>query len=312
MTHQRPFRFCAGMFTGTGSADVSERARQIEAMGYSTIWVPDHFGDQLAPAPMQVAIALATSTLRVGATVYANDYRHPAVLAKETASIDVISDGRVEVGIGAGWMRAEYERFGFPFDPAGTRVERMQEGLAILRGLWSDGPFSFSGCHYTVTEAEGWPKPVQRPHPPVYIGASGPRMLRYAAREANIIGILAQATPEGFHDTRRDTEALVEQKVGWVRDAAGDRFDQIELNMLFWEVHITDDPVTVAEEITRRRIFPTTIEQILGSPYYLIGTEACITERLYELRERFGFSYFSVFPPDADTLAPFVSDLAGR
>lgn len=311
MTHQRPFRFGAGLFTAEGATAFSDRVKQIEAMGYSTALIPDHFGNQLAPGPMQTAAALATTTLRVGVTVYANDYRHPAVLAKETASIDVLSDGRVEVGIGAGWTRAEYEAIGLPFDSAGTRVERMQEGLAILRGLWSDGPFSFSGNFYTVTEVEGWPKPVQQPHPPIYIGAGGPRMLRYAAHEADIIGILARALPEGRLDTSHDTEALVADKVNLVRKAAGERFAELELNMLFWEVRVTDDPAAAAEDIARTRSVATTPEQICASPYYLLGTEEHIAERLHELRERFGFSYFSVFPKDVDDMAPVVSRLAG-
>jgi probable F420-dependent oxidoreductase len=310
VTH-RPFRFGAGLFIASSRAAFCDRARQIEAMGFATILIPDHFGNQLAPGPFQTAAALATSTLRVGATVYANDYRHPAVLAKELASIDVLSDGRLEAGIGAGWTRREYEALGMPFDPAGTRVSRMQEGLAVMRGLWADGPFSFDGCHYTVTKAEGWPKPVQRPHPPLYIGAGGPRMLRYAAREADIVGILAQALPSGHLDTGGDTEALVARKVEIVREAAGDRFAAIELNMLIWDVRVTGDPRAVAEELASTRQVPTTPEQILGSPYYLIGTEAQIEDRLHELRERFGVSYVSFFPKDVDSVAPIVARLAG-
>lgn len=310
MTH-RPFRFGAGLFSVPGRAAFCDRARQIEAMGFATMLIPDHFGNQLAPGPFQTAAALATTTLRVGATVYANDYRHPAVLAKELASIDVLSDGRLEAGIGAGWTRSEYEALGIPFDPAGTRVSRMQEGITVMRGLWADGPFSFDGCHYTITEAEGWPKPVQRPHPPIYIGAGGPRMLRYAAREADIIGILAQALPTGYLDTRSDSEALVAQKVDIVREAAGDRFAEIELNMLIWDIRVTDDPAAAAVEIASTRARPTTPEQIFASPYYLIGTESQIEDRLQELRQRFGVSYVSFFPKDVDSVAPIVARLAG-
>ena len=150
----------------------AENARRVEALGYDTLLIPDHFDPHLfAPIPALMAAALATTTLRVGSIVFDNDFRHPAMLAKETATIDVLSDGRLEFGIGAGWKKQEYDQAGIPFDPPGMRVERMQEAVRIIKGLWGDGPLTFTGQHYTIQALENWPKPVQRPHPPIHIGA---------------------------------------------------------------------------------------------------------------------------------------------
>jgi probable F420-dependent oxidoreductase len=312
MTAPRPFRFGTGNFSAASAAAYMERARQIEAYGYDTLLIPDHLGRQFAVGPALTAAALATTTLRVGPYVIAADFRHPALLAKEMATLDVLSDGRLEFAIGAGWDKAEYDRAGIPFDAPGVRVGRMQEALAVVRGLWGEGPFSFAGRHFTITGMEGGPKPVQRPGPPVLIGGSQRRMLEYAAREADIIGILAPAKREGGLDFAREAEELLAQQVGWVREAAGERFGEIELSMLIWDVRVTDDIRAGAEEIARARdhlgLAP---ENILASPYYLIGSEERIAERLHELRERFGVSYFTVMPVGADALAPVVARLRG-
>lgn len=306
---RRLFRFGVGAFAAPSAVAWCENARRAEALGYDALVIPDHFmPNRFAPIAALTAAALATTTLRVGTTVFANDFRHPAVLAKETATLDVVSDGRLEVGIGAGDRKEDYDYLGLPFDPPSVRVSRMQEGVRILKGLWGEGPFSFTGVHYTINGLNNWPKPVQRPHPPIYIGAGGRRMLAFAAREADTIGIIAQALPRGGLDMERDTEALLAEKVGWVREAAGDRFAQLELNALIWGVAITDDRQAAAEALAHeRRLTP---DQVLASPYYLIGSIESIVERLQELRDRFGISYFSIFPKDAEAFAPVVSRLA--
>ena len=309
LTH--PFRFGTGAYAATSAREFCEQVKRIEAQGYDTFAGPDHFGTDLAPGPMLAAAALATTSMRLSCTVYDNDFRHPALLAKEVATIDVLSDGRMEMGIGAGWIKAEYDRIGMSFDSPGTRVDRMQEAVRIIKGLWGDDPVCFSGQHYTITELEGFPKPVQKPGPPVFIGAGGKRMLSFAAREADIIGILAQALPQGGLDFASDTEERLERQVGWVRDAAGDRFPDIELALLFWHVQITDTPRDVAEGIASSRSTPTSPEQILESPYFLIGSVEHMAERLHELRDRFGITYFKALDASREDLAPVVSRLAG-
>jgi probable F420-dependent oxidoreductase len=289
----------------------AENARRVEALGYDTLLMPDHFDhDLFALTPALMAAALATTTLRVGSIVFDNDFRHPALLAKETATIDVLSDGRLEVGIGAGWKKQEYDQAGIPFDPPGTRVGRMQEAVRVVKGLWGDGPLTFTGQHYTIQALDGWPKPVQRPHPPIHIGAGGKRMLSFAAQEADIVGIIAQATPAGGLDTASDSEARLAEQVAWVREAAGERFGDLELAALVWEVVVSDDPRAAAEEIALPQ--GVTPEHVLASPYYLVGSIDGIVERLVTLRERYGVSYYTVFPRDVEAFAPVVAQLAGR
>jgi len=191
MTHPRKIRFGIQLATATTGAEWAELARKAEDLGYSTLFMPDHFGDQLAPVPALMAAADATTTLNVGALVFDNDYKHPLVLAKEMATQDVLSGGRLEIGLGAGWMEADYRAAGMAYDRPGVRIDRFAEGLAVIKGAMADGPFSFSGDHYTITDHDGRPKPVQQPHPPLLIGGGGRRVLSIAAREADIVGINA-------------------------------------------------------------------------------------------------------------------------
>ena len=168
----RPFRFGVTAPSPEPGTDWAERARRVEQLGYATLVVPDHFRDHLAPVPALIAAALATTRLRVGSLVFSNDFRHPAVLAKEAATIDVLSGGRFELGLGAGWLRAEYDQAGIPFDAPATRVERLEEAVTIIKGLLAGQRVTFAGRHYTVTDLEGRPTPVQRPHPPIAANSS--------------------------------------------------------------------------------------------------------------------------------------------
>jgi probable F420-dependent oxidoreductase len=188
MAHAHPFRFGVQASAPMSGKEWSELAQRIEDLGYSTLTMPDHFGNQMAPMPALMAAAAATTVLRVGALVWDNDYKHPVVLAKELATMDLLSDGRLEVGIGAGWERADYDWSGIPYDPPGVRVDRFEEGLAVIKGHFTPGPFSFSGQHYTVSGLDGLPKPVQQ-HIPILVGGGGKRVLSIAAREADIVGI---------------------------------------------------------------------------------------------------------------------------
>jgi len=307
----RPFRFGVQL---TGAPDRStwvELARRIEGLGYATATMPDHFGDQLAPVPALQTLLDATTTLRVGALVFDNDYKHPVVLAKELATMDVLSDGRIEIGLGAGWMESDYTASGIPYDRPGVRIDRFTEGLAVLRGAMADGPFSFAGKHYTITDYDGRPLPVQRPHPPILIGGGGRRVLSIAAREADIVGIngslgAGAIVPEVLLSMSREA---VTERVGIVRDAAGERFAAIELNIRAFFVSVTDDPGSVIDGLVS--MFGVTAELAATSPFTLIGPVSAITEEALRLREELGFSYIVVGQNDVDAFAPVVAALAG-
>src|SRR6266700_1113127 len=187
--HPRPFRFSVQERSAYTARPWRDRARAVESMGYSTLYLPDHFGDQLGPIAALMAAADATTTLRIGSLVFDNDYRHPVVLAKEAATLDLLSEGRLDFGIGAGWMVYDYEQSGIPFDSAGTRIDRLAEGLTIIKRLFAGGEVSFAGRHYSISGIEGAPLPVQKPHPPIVIGGGGRKMLELAAREANTVNV---------------------------------------------------------------------------------------------------------------------------
>jgi probable F420-dependent oxidoreductase len=313
MSHPRRFRFGIQLSAAESASAWTELAREAESLGYSSLFVPDHFGDQLSPGPALVAAAAATTELRVGTLVLDNDYKHPVVTAKEMASIDLLSDGRLELGIGAGWMASDYEQSGMPMDDAATRVDRLAEGLAVLKGLLAPGPFSFQGKHYQVADLDGQPLPVQRPHPPIIIGGGGPRVLALAAREADIVGI-NPAVRSGRVDgaAARDGAAdVTDRKLGWVRDAAGDRYDDIELQALLFAFVVTDDRQGTLE--TMAPLFGLEPGDVADYPHALIGTVDQIVEDLEARRERWDLSYVVVQGPDAmRAAAPVVARLAGN
>jgi probable F420-dependent oxidoreductase len=310
----RPFRFGGGLFTATSAAEWAEKARRLEAAGYDTLFTGDHFAPFLAPVPALLAAAMATTRLRVSCTVFDNDFHHPAALAKEVATADMLSGGRFEFGIGAGWNKVSYDRGGVPFDPPPVRVARFEEATRIIKGLWADGPLSFAGTYYTIADYEGLPKPLQRPHPPIFIGGGGRRLLSFAAREADIVGIAPRAKPAGDGlDSSEEPDECVAQKVEWVRQAAGARFDDLEFALLLSAVAVTDNrdaSQAAAERIAQRT--SRRVEDVFASHRICIGSVDAIVEKLLEQRERHGFSYVSVFPQDTDAFAPVVARLAGK
>ena len=306
----RPFRFGVTVPTVTSGAGWVERARRAEELGYSILQVPDHFRDQLAPVPALTAAAMATTRLRVGALVFSNDFRHPVVLAKEAATIDVLSGGRFELGLGSGWLREEYDQAGIRFDAPGPRIERLAEAVAIVKGLLAGERVTFTGRHYAIAGLEGRPSPVQRPHPPLLIGGGGRRTLSLAAREASIVGLVPRALPDGSGLDRGDFgEAALRQKIEWIRAAAGDRLDSLELHALIQAVVVTDQRMAAAEQLAAR--FRVAREVVLETPYVLLGTVKEICATLRERRERYGISYLTVFDRDLEALAPVVERLAG-
>jgi probable F420-dependent oxidoreductase len=312
MPHPRRFRFGIQLSTaGSGSA-WADLAREAESLGYATLFVPDHFGDQLSPGPALVAAAAATTELRVGTLVLDNDYKHPVVTAKEMASIDLLSAGRLELGIGAGWMASDYEQSGMPMDDAATRVDRLAEGLTVLKGLFAPGPFSFQGKHYQVADLDGQPLPAQRPHPPFIIGGGGPRVLALAAREADIVGV-NPAVRSGRVDgaAARDGAAdVTDRKLDWVREAAGDRYDDLELQTLLFAFVVTDDRQGTLD--TMAPLFGLAPDDVADYPHALIGTVDQIVEDLEARRERWDMTYVVVQGPEAmRAAAPVVARLAG-
>ena len=274
--------------------------------------MPDHFTDQLAPIPALQAAADATTKLRVGALVWDNDYKHPVVLAKELATIDLLSEGRLEIGLGAGWMISDYEQAGIPYDPAGVRIDRFVEGLEIIKRAMADGPFSFSGKHYTITNYDGQPKPAQRPMPPILIGGGGKRVLSLAAREADIIGINGTMTAGvvGPDAISTMTAAAVDEKVAIVRETAGARLEKIEMNIRAFFVKVTDDAAGTLSGVAQ--MIGVETDMVAATPFALIGSPDKIVEDLLARRERWGFSYVIVGAEDVDSFAPVVAALNGK
>lgn len=310
MSH--PFRFGVQYSHPLEGTTWQETARRTEGLGYSTLFVPDHFGDQLAPIAALSVAAAATTALNVGALVFDNDYRHPVTLATEMATLDLLSSGRVELGLGAGWMRTDYEQSGIAYDPPAVRVDRFEESLRVIDGMFGDGPFDFSGEHYTITGLDGRPEPHSAGGPKLLIGGGGRRMLSIAARRADIVGVnpnlrAGEVGPEVTADWTADA---VDRKVGWVREAAGDRLDRIELNQLCFAATVTDDAVGYARSIAG--LFGIDADAVLGSPTVVAGTVPEIVDLLEARRDRWGFSYY-VFQADAaETMAPVVAELTGR
>jgi probable F420-dependent oxidoreductase len=311
----RPFRYLDDARGVASIRELTETARRAEAIGVDTLVIPDHLIAQMAPVPTMAAIAAVSDRLRIGAFVLNNDLRHPAVLAQELASLDVLSEGRLDVAIGAGWNRAEYEAIGLSFDPTPMRQARLVEAVAVLKGCFGDGPFSFSGEHYTITDYDAQPKPVQRPHPPFFIGGGGRRTLTLAAREAQIVGLAPRIQPSGAPDTRSITFEATREKIGWVADAAGDRFDELALNVYpsMTGVSITEDPLReareVAERLRERSGMTVGAEELLDSPHIFVNTIDGFVEKLRRHRDQLGIS--SIMVGAIGELDPVVERLAG-
>lgn len=311
MSHPRRFRFGVQLHTATSGEEWSGLARRAEELGYATAFLPDHFGDQLAPVPALMAAAAATTELRVGALVFDNDYKHPLVLAKEMATIDVLSGGRVEVGLGAGWMRSDYDESGIAYDPPATRVDRFEEGLSVITALLGPDPVTFAGTYYQVHGHNGLPKPVQSPRPPILVGGGKRRMLALAGRHADIVGI-NPTIPNGVADAdaaRNGTAELTDEKLSWVRDAAGDRYGDLEINLLNFACIVTDDRQKVAQDFAP--VMGLEPNQLLEFPHALVGTVEEIAESVQARRERWDASYVVVQQDVMEAMAPVVARLAG-
>ncbi len=287
-------------------------ARKVEALGYSTLHLPDHLTERPAPLAALSAAAAVTTRLRIGPFVLNNDFRHPVLLAREAATIDVLSGGRLELGLGAGYAKAEYDEAGLRFDRGGVRVERLAESVAIIKRLFEGQAVTFAGRHYQVTGHSIHPRPVQRPRPPILIGGNGPQLLALAAAEADIIGLTGVTFDRGGVGRQLSGfgPAGVDDRVAIVWKAASGRFEPPELNALVQQVVVTDDRRAAAEGLAKR--WPVLgVEDILGSPFVLLGSVDEIAAQLVERRARWGISSYVVFDTDLDAFAPIVARLTG-
>lgn len=309
MDDLRPFRFGVTAVRARDGAEWRQKARRAEALGFSTLLVWDHLGDQLAPIPALMAAADATSRLRVGTYVLCNDFRHPAILAKEVATLDLLSGGRLELGIGAGWQGEEYDQAGLPFDPAGVRVARLEEAVQLIKRLLRGGRVSFEGAHYRVRDLECAPAAAQRPHPPIMIGGGRPRVLQLAAREADIVSLKAPTHPDGSLDVRAAAVERIAPLVATVHEHAGARAGSLELQLRLQQIVVVEDRDEAARRLAEQhRCSP---EDVLNCAYMLVGSVEQMAETLRQRRRQLGLSYLVVGEEQSEQAAPLIQALAG-
>jgi probable F420-dependent oxidoreductase len=317
MSHH-PFRFAVSTSAAESAAAWRDGARKAEDQGYSTLHVSDHYvdaasngGQMLAAIPAMAAAEAVTSTLRVGARVLCIDYHHPVVLAKSMATLDLLSDGRLEFGLGAGWVASEYEAMGLQMADAPTRIARLADTISFVKTFFTGETLDLDGPHVTAKGFKGEPLPVQRPCPPIIIGGGARKVLTLAGQVADIVSFNFdnRAGVVGPQGVQSSSAEAMDQKVAWVREGAGDRFGDIELEVGAYFTAVTDDPAPVAERMGQ--MFGLTPEAMIDHPNALIGSVEQICEALLARRERYGFSYVTVAQRNADAFAPVVARLAG-
>ena len=305
------FRFAMQASGAASPGAWRDFARKCEDMGYSTLYAPDHLDEQWSPMVACAVAAEATTTLRVGTLVLDNDFRHPVLAAREAATLDVVTGGRFEFGIGAGWLTADYEQSGIPMDRPSVRIDRLAESLEIMRSLWQTGTATFSGEHYQVPAAKGFPAPVTSGGPPLVIGGGGRRILTLAGRYASIVSVVPSLAA-GYIGPEVAAEAILDRyhdRVRWAREAAGERAGDLELQCWTATVQVVANADEVIESLAPA--FDLTPDQLRAAPLALIGTAAEITETLRKRREELGFSYIVVHEAEMDALAPVIAELAG-
>lgn len=306
----RPFRFAVTAAWAPDAAAWAALARRAEALGYDALVVPDHISHQLAPIAALAAAAAATSRLRIGSYVFANDFRHPLILAREVATLDLLSGGRVIFGLGAGWRTADYRQLGLPYDPAGTRIERLAEAVGLVKRLLAGEEVTHLGRHYRLERARVEPRPVQRPRPPLFLGGGGRRMLRLAAREAEIVGLLPQFDARGRPIVAQATEAATAAKAALVREAAGSRWGSFDLDVLVADAGLVDGPGGPLGAI--RSLVAAGAGALVGTPYLLHGTLRRLVTLLERRREAWGLNSYTFHVRAMEAMAPLVERLAGR
>lgn len=308
------FRFAVQASAGAASSSEWCRlAQRTEQLGYSTLFVPDHLDDgQLSPVVALTSAALSTTKLRVGSLVFDNDYRHPVVLAREMATLDLISGGRLEVGIGAGWKRSDYDQTGISYDKPGVRIDRLSESLQIITSLWREGNSTFSGEFYNTVNAVGKPTPIQENGPPLVIGGGGKKILTLAAKWANIVGINPSLTLGEITDEVVDSVSpdRFQERIEWVKEASGTRFKDLELQCLTFLASVVEDRVGWLSQFAPQ--FGLNVDQVLEIPIVLVGTVDEIIEDLLKRRKRFGLSYWVIHQHEMEEFAPVVAALDGK
>jgi probable F420-dependent oxidoreductase len=308
-----PFRFACGSKTPTSGADFVAYVRKVEDLGYSTIGFADHFIAFPTPLAGMAVAAAVTSHLRVAA-IFANDFWHPAWLAREILAIDLFSNGRLEFNIGSGWYKEDYAKSGIPLEAPGVRISRLEESVHILKGLLSGETVTFQGKYYMIDQLSLEPKPVQKPHPPILIGGGSKRILSLAARQADIISFNIRTTPDGWLDTSSVSLEATRQKVEWVCQAAGERLPDLEFSIVQPGAVITRDREQAARQIIENYQqwgLEYTMEDVLNSPAFLVGDVEQIVDQLQQNREQFGFSYYGFGGDELDSWTPVVKRLAG-
>lgn len=305
------FRFGIQLAEATTRDNWIEQARQAEQLGYDVVVLPDHVGEQLAPMPALISVAEATEAIRLGTFVIDNDFRHPLLLAQEAATVDLLTNGRLELGIGAGWMGRDYERLGIEFEAPQTRLQRLQEAVAILKLYFEGEEFSFEGSHYRIEKTKPSPQPAQHPRPPLLIGGGGRRILRFAAEHADIVSVFIRSLRDGSgFDVAELRADAYQRKTDHVRTVASEAGRDPELNVLLQYFEQTNDRRSVAQEHARE--LGTDADDLLALPFEMIGTIDQICDDLVERRDRFGISYVTVFDKYMDHFAPIIERLRGN
>jgi probable F420-dependent oxidoreductase len=313
MQQKHPFRFGVEIFDAASRLEFIDKSKQIEDLGYSVLLVSDHFFS-FGPFAALASAAEATSSLRVGSLVLGNDFYHPAVLAREAATLDLFTGGRLELGLGTGYYSPDYAQTGIPLASPGVRVSRLEESVQIIKNLLSGETVTFSGQHYSVQDLSV-PKPFQNPHPPLLLGGGSKRILSLAARQADIISFNIRTTPEGGFDPASVTPEATQQKLEWVLQAARERTKELEFNILCPKAAVTNNAIHQAEAFINQWKewgVEYTIEGVMASPHVLLGSAEQIAEKLERNREEYGFSYISIFEEDFVNFAPVVKLLSGK
>jgi probable F420-dependent oxidoreductase len=306
LEHVRQIRFGVEMMGPFAGMTWMDSVRELEDLGYDTLFVPDHLDEGFGPLTAMASAAIVSRTLKLAPAVLAADFRHPAILAKELSSIDQLSEGRLEVGIGAGYQVNDYRGAGVTMDPPGVRVDRMIEHVAVLRGLFSGEPYSFAGEHYCIDDLVCVPPPYRPGGPPIMIAGGGIRMLSFAGANADIVGVNV-LLPSSATRVRSAPDALpskVDEKIGWVRQAAGERFDELILHSWVRYAELTDRGLRTLTPLAER--LGTSVEEIRAAPTVLIGTADEIVGQVTDQFERWGFSYYTLQQPAARGFAPVV------